>query len=204
MKISHVTVGKWKENSYLIENEGLSWLVDPGEDFDVINNVFNKTAYQGILLTHGHFDHIGAAKQFQDAYNIPLYIHSKDMRLISQANLYRKLAGDSAVYGTPKIDFYIDDLKEIPFGNVKISIIHLPGHTEGSVCFIIGNDIISGDLLFSRELGRTDLPGGNKTKLLASIDFLINYYEGYNLYPGHGQSFKLTPELVAEIKEKIK
>jgi len=204
MKISQVTVGKWKENSYLIENEGLSWIVDPGEDFDLLSRVFGKSAYQGILLTHGHFDHVGAAKQFQDKYHLPLYIHSKDKRLLSQANLYRKLAGDSVVYGTPKIDFYFDDVKKIPFGGINISVINLPGHTEGSVCFIIENDIISGDLLLSKELGRTDLPGGNKAKLLASIDFLINHYEGYNLYPGHGPSFRLTPELVAEIKEKVK
>lgn len=204
MKISHATVGKWKENSYLIENEGLCWLVDPGEDFDTLNSQFNKSAYQGILLTHGHFDHIGAAKQFQDAYNIPLYIHSKDKRLVSQANLYRKLAGDSSVYQTPRIDFYVDDVKEIPFGGTNISVIHLPGHTDGSVCFIIGNDIISGDLLLSKELGRTDLPGGNKAKLFSSVEFLIDHYEGYNIYPGHGPSFTLTPALVAEIKEKIK
>ncbi len=92
--VKTLCVGDWKENSYLLEYRNEAWLIDPGDDFNELDSFFSISQYRvkGIINTHGHFDHIGAVSDFKEKYNIPFYIHSKDMQLVRQGNLYRRLA----------------------------------------------------------------------------------------------------------------
>ena len=92
--IKSATVGQWHENTYFLHNEREGWIIDPGDEFEILNDIVkrDKIKLKGIINTHGHFDHLGAVSAFKNEYNIPFYIHSKDKRLVGQANLYRNLA----------------------------------------------------------------------------------------------------------------
>lgn len=190
IQLKSKTVGKWRINSYLIHSGKEAWLIDPGDDFDILCDEFDVNNYsiKGILCTHGHFDHIGATASFQRKYQLPLYIHSYDKKLISRSNLYRKLAGGNVV-STPQIDFYLDDISFLKLNDQVITVLHTPGHTPGSVVFIFDQRIISGDILFSDKVARTDLPGGNEQQLAQTISFLKGNFSGYTMYPGHGNCF---------------
>jgi glyoxylase-like metal-dependent hydrolase (beta-lactamase superfamily II) len=130
-------------------------------------------------------------------------MHSKDKRILYQANLYKKISGDNNICLVPQIDFYLDEINELNISHKVIKIHSIPGHTEGSVCFEIGNNLIIGDLFFKNEIGRTDLPGGNFNKIKNSINYILESFFMFNIYPGHGQPFVLTRETIFELKKKI-
>lgn len=203
IQIRLATVGKWKENSYQICYKNASWLIDPGDDFNRLNTVFDTNNIYGILSTHGHFDHIGAVSEFQNNYNLDFYLHSKDKRVLSQANLHRKIVGDNKISKTPIINYYLDDIKSLPFLDKQIKVHHFPGHTEGSVGFELDNNLFTGDLFFFNGLVRNDLPGGNQKKLIDSLDFVIHNFANFIIYPGHGKYFVLNSTLILRFKEII-
>ena len=201
MEIYCKRIGEWNENSYLIVEDENALLIDPGDYFNELDDFFNtyNVSYLAILNTHGHFDHIGAVEEFRVKYKIPFYLHSKDKRIVHQANLFRKLAGLSTVRLTPKIDFFLDSIQEIDLLPSKLKIHYTPGHSEGSVCFEIGNNLLSGDLIFNDSIGRNDLPGGDLKKLKESIKYLVKNFEGFNIYPGHGIPFVLDKEKISTL-----
>lgn len=203
--IKYKTVGPWKENSYCVQYKDQAFLVDPGDEFELLENEFNTKNLKiyGILSTHGHFDHIGAVSEFKNKYELPFYLHSKDKQILRQANLYKKLAGKSGVFETPSVDFFLDDISELKLGEEIVKIHHTPGHTNGSVCFELGNNLLSGDLLFKDAIGRVDLPGGNSVLLAQSIQYVINNFMGYMIFPGHGLPFNLTETEARHLKSLI-
>lgn len=194
LSVIKCTVGVWKENAYLVSNNKETILIDPGDEFETIDAVFIDNTLPPIswvVATHGHFDHIGATQGFKIKYNIPFGIHSKDRRILHQANLYRKFAGDNTIFITPKIDFNLENNVGLTLGESNVVIHHTPGHSEGSVSLEIGKNLFSGDILLFNEIGRTDLPGGDKEKIIDSIRFILNNFIGYTIYPGHGMPFIL-------------
>lgn len=203
--IRYETVGLWAENSYIIEYKGKSILIDPGDDFSKLDDSFSKNGCTPVCIinTHAHFDHIGSVEDFKIKYNLPFYLHSKDKRLLHQANLYRRITGDTQISKSPGIDFYLDDMEYISFEDKKIFIHHLPGHSDGSVCFEIDKNLISGDIIFQDILGRIDLPGGNKPLLNASVSYILDRFKGYAIYPGHTMPFILDEHVIAGIKKLI-
>lgn len=205
VEIKYYTVGKWCENSYLIKAGNDAWLVDPGDEFEQLENVFKveELSLKGIINTHGHFDHVGAVSQFKEKYKLPFYIHSKDKQILSQANLYKKLAGGITFFITPTIDEYLDDQKNIIINQKNIKVHHTPGHTNGSVSFEIDKTLITGDLLFKANIGRVDLPGGNIELLNQSILFVLENFEGFMIYPGHGEPFLLDEQVISTLKKMI-
>lgn len=203
--INFRTVGKWKENSYLVQLGNEGWMIDPGDEFELLNLMVVNQGCQlkGIINTHGHFDHLGAIADFQNQYNLPFYIHSKDKQLVRQGNLYRKLAGDPTTFQTPVITEFLDKMPGILLGNYDVILHHVPGHTYGSVCFQIDKALFTGDLFFADTIGRTDLPGGNKPLLVKSIEFVLENFQGYLIYPGHGQPFVLDEKVIKRLKQQL-
>lgn len=201
--VQRCVVGLWRENSYFVTSNKCAWLIDPGQEFELLRRHFKADNYQikGILGTHGHFDHIGAVADLKEMYNISFYMHGLDKRILHQANLYRKLAGDALITRTPSIDCDLADLKPIRFGNYDIKVYHTPGHSAGSVCFEIDRFLFSGDLFFSDGFGRTDLPGGNRKQIIDSIHFVCDRFLNYRIFPGHGESFVLTKDIASKIKQ---
>jgi hydroxyacylglutathione hydrolase len=202
LTIKAITVGYWKVNCYLVVAGEEGWLIDPGDDFEIISNYFNLDNYKlkGIINTHGHFDHIGAVTDIKEKYKVPFLAHSKDKRLIGQGNIYRKMAGDSTIKKTPVIDIYLDNLTYLELLDQRIIIHYTPGHTTGSVCFEIDRNLFTGDLFFNNNIGRTDLPGGNKDLLLTSVNYIFNNFIGVHIYPGHGESFILDGNVINRLK----
>lgn len=184
-------MGKWKVNSYKITYRDHSMLIDVGGNKNEIEKSFNVGNYKGLLITHGHFDHIGDIHEFITKGKIPLYLNSADKKLLARANLYRKIMDAGEYYKTPTISETLDDLTEIEFLDKKIEIIHTPGHTQGSVSFVIDKNLFVGDLFTKEGNGRTDMPGGNITQLQKSIEMIFSKFKGFKIYPGHGDSFIL-------------
>lgn len=201
--INKVILGAWKENCYIISCDDEAWIVDPGEDSELIISSLKLDEYKlkGIIGTHGHFDHIGAVRILQEKYNIPFFIHSEDKRLVTQGNLYRNMLGDVTIYKTPKIDGYLEDKKYLELKHHKILIHHTPGHTNGGVCFEIENNLIVGDTLLKINPSIKYLPGGNKRLMLRSLNFLLKEFKGFVINPGHGKEFTLDDELITKFKQ---
>lgn len=205
IKINVITVGNWKVNCYLVSCANEAWIIDSGDDFEtIVRYLFlDNFNLKGIINTHGHFDHIGAVAEIQQKYKIPFLIHSKDKRLVSQGNLYRRMAGDITVKQTPVIDTYLDNITYLKLQDKRILIHHTPGHTSGCVCFEIDENLITGDLFFENSVGRTDLAGGNKDLLLTSLNYIFEKFKGFRIHPGHGESFILDLNLINKLKLMI-
>lgn len=205
LEIIYETVGKWHENSYCINLDGEAWIIDPGDSFLILDASFSLAScrVKGIFCTHAHFDHIGAAAAFIEKYSLPFYLHSDDKKILRQANLYRKLAGSSDFFEVPKVISFINEHSSFSVGSKQIIVHHTPGHTAGSVTFQIENNLFTGDLLFKTVLGRVDLPGGNIELIKRSANFILTNFKDYNIYPGHGEPFVLTQNVINNLNQFI-
>jgi hydroxyacylglutathione hydrolase len=199
LKINTYPLGPIQTNCYIISDEtGNCLIVDPGEESGrIINKVKSKELTPiAILLTHAHFDHIGAVDSIRDRYNIPVYIHEEEQDWLTDS----KLNGSAKYPGLPnvrtrKADKLISDEGIMNVGPFEFEVRHTPGHSPGSVSYIfaVSRFAIVGDTLFQQGVGRTDLPGGNMGVLLTSIhDKLLSLDDDFIIYPGHGPS--TTPE----------
>ena len=138
-----------------------------------------------ILLTHGHFDHIAGLPFASEA---KVLMHEADMQWVSEVNTYLPMIGMPSME-VPKIDAFINDGDIIKLGNLEIKAIHTPGHTQGGVCFLVENNLFSGDTIFRESVGRCDLPGGNIDQIVDSIESRIfTLPEETVIYPGHGKT----------------
>lgn len=176
-------------NCYLMIDGNQCFIIDPGYEGERVQKFLkvNNLRPVGILITHGHIDHIGAVHNF----NLPVYIHKKDKELIENddkngfTHFNKKMP-----YKISDIDFrYIDDQYELTLNSKSIQIIHTPGHTTGCVCYKFGNDLYTGDTLFKNAVGRWDFPTGDERQLKDSVKYLIeNFPENLKIHPGHGAS----------------
>ena len=181
-----VTGEIYQENCYIIFDGKDSIIIDPGDDFDLIDNAItqNKLVPSAILLTHGHFDHVGAVKSLKEKYNIKVYMNSEDLELLSFMRIKD--------FG---IDVDIKELEEICVGNIKIKCIKTPGHSKGSVCYIIDDFLFSGDTLFAGSIGRCDLPGGSPVALLNTLStIIVKLDDKFIVLPGHGEKSTIAEE----------
>lgn len=198
MTIKGIVNGKWAENCYIISANNKAIVLDPGGNVDVVSKYLNENKLElcAIINTHAHFDHVVAVADIKEIYKIPFYLHSKDERLLKSANLYMSLFEGESKIGTPSVDFYLDKIS-IPFliEDFEINVLFTPGHTEGSVCFLIGNSLFTGDTLLKGTIGRVDLPGANKEKLKHSLTMISKLNSDLVLYPGHGEDTTLSREL---------
>jgi glyoxylase-like metal-dependent hydrolase (beta-lactamase superfamily II) len=199
MKIIKIITGKLKQNCYLLSNNKLLIIIDPGNDAKKIVNEINKNNLipLAILNTHAHFDHIGAVDYLKNKYSIPFYLHSKDTRLLKSANLYQLVFKGDGKIKVPSVDFFFDDdnNQSDNFGEMKFSFLHTPGHTNGSGCIKINNNLFTGDTIMRNVIGRSDLPGGNKNKLIDSLIKIKDLPKNINIYPGHGKNSILSDEI---------
>lgn len=180
------------QNTYIIIDVKSSrqFVIDPGDNGEFIEDIIrnNKVALSAILFTHGHFDHIGASHYLSEKFDVPCYIHENDLRLVKKAPNYALLFEQKVIKAPVRLTSFIAEIEEIP-----LKILHTPGHTDGSCCFILGNSIFTGDTLLLNEIGRTDLPGGSEEKLKESLSLLSSVSnESTIIFPGHGEIFNFT------------
>ena len=198
MEIYNLFPGSFGSNCYLLISENQAAVVDPSADAEVI---LQKVAQHGatlqyILLTHGHFDHICSLDTLRAKTAIPAYIHmgDADMPADAEKNAFLTFFGCSRTYRTPEKTVQEGDV--LTLGNEHIRVLHTPGHTEGSVCYLCNDKaLITGDTLFERGFGRYDLHGGNPYKLRQSLERLALLDHALVIYPGHGSPTDLGDAL---------
>ena len=185
------------ENSYLIVDEktNRSALVDCNTYDDKMRELIGDTDLEYVLLTHGHFDHIGGTRAVKENYGAKVVISKKDAPMLNSAKL------SLAVFcGAPQNnvapDILISDGDEIELGDLKIKVISTPGHTEGSICLFLDSSLterldakpvlIAGDTLFFGSIGRTDFSGGSMSAMRKSLKRLAVLPDDTVVLPGHG------------------
>jgi len=190
MIFEQIPVGQMQNFSYLIGDEESkeAAIVDPAWEVDKIINTASKydLDIKFILITHSHYDHIDKVKEIVDATDATVYVHKDDMDEIKNR-------------GVDKIKT-IDDNDEITIGKIKIKVLHTPGHSPGSVCYLFDSKIITGDMLFVEAIGRVDLPGGDIEKMFNSLQILKKLNENIEVYPGHDYGSKINSTIGYEKK----
>lgn len=191
MIFEQIPAGIMQNFSYLIADEKTkeAAIVDPGWDAGRILEIAKRhdAAIKSILLTHSHYDHSHDVKKIADATDATVYVHKEEIDEIKSK-------------GINKIEI-IEDGDEISVGKVKIKVIHTPGHTPGSVCFLVDNKkLITGDTLFVENIGRVDLPGGDARIMSESLKKLKKLNDAIEVYPGHDYGSKKSSTIGYEKK----
>lgn len=187
LNIHTLTLGLYQTNCYIVHNENSKEciVIDPGYD---ANTILNRAALLGlqikaILLTHGHFDHVGAVRQIAADTDCQVYVAEKELSLPAAMT-------DGPLFYT---DLY-PAAGKIFVAGLGIGILPTPGHTPGSVCLITGDVIFSGDTLFAGSMGRCDFPGSSIFDMRKSMKKLYNLAGDYRVFPGHAESTTLEYE----------
>ena len=184
---TRLPLGVYQANCYIIreENSTSCCVLDPGgEAKKVLEFMENRgLTLEAILLTHGHFDHVGAVKDLYEKTLCKVYLHTDDLML--PENLTAGPLFYTHEYGEGDI---------LELAGLTIRVMHTPGHTEGSVCLLVDDVIFAGDTLFCHSCGRTDLPGGSPEALTASLARLKALEGDYRVMPGHNRATTLAIE----------
>lgn len=190
-----LTLGDYQTNTYIVHDSAVKTcvVIDPGyEGQSILDKVRSLgLTIQAVLLTHGHFDHVGAVEQIVEQTQCALWMHRAD---------WEKPPAPINSYLYPLAN---NDFTEISFcregdvieaAGVRFSVLETPGHTEGSVCYRCPEALFSGDILFAGSCGRTDLPGGDRRAMAASLKHLAELEGDCRVFPGHGSSTTLSRE----------
>ena len=208
MLIKSFAAGPWATNCYLVANEANSEciIIDPG--YESLSDIKRITQQFGLhpvatLLTHGHMDHVWSVVPLCKDHNISAYLHAQDECMItSPEKAYSKSGWEDIVNMAGGIPDYkpkdlklIKENKVLDLAGIKFKSHHAPGHTKGSTVFESGSHLFSGDVLFNRGIGRTDLPGGDASAMdhtLANV--ILTFPDVMSVYPGHGPSTTIKDE----------
>lgn len=198
MKIERFVLGDFEVNSYLIINNKETVLIDAGFEPDVVAEyiMINNLELKAILLTHAHFDHIGGLEEIRERFNVDVYIHKNEAEWLINPSFNGSkdfpFFGEVSCNPASKL---LTDNDELVFGDLKIQIIHTPGHTPGGVSYLINRWLFTGDTLFNNSIGRTDLWGGNYKQLIDSIkNKIFKLSNEVVIYPGHGEKTSIKNE----------
>ncbi|ADH64996.1 beta-lactamase domain protein [Allomeiothermus silvanus DSM 9946] len=197
MNVYRLTVGPLQENTYLlVGKDGRGVVVDPGDEAGRILAEIRRVGLrpEAILLTHAHFDHVGAVAPLAEQLNLPIYLHQQDL------GLYRYAPEAAARWGLfvprpPEPAGFLTEGQTLDFG-LGLEVLFLPGHAPGHVGFYSAEtgNLVSGDVLFKGGIGRYDLPGANAEELAASLRRLLGLPPQTTVWPGHGPATTLEHE----------
>ena len=189
--VACVTVGMFQENCYLYACPQTleAVIIDPGDEAErILQRIAElKLIPKYIINTHGHIDHIGAIDAVSALYPVPLAIHPDDVHMYTDERVARTF-GRRAPLVQRKPDILLNEGDTFSFGTLTLEVLHTPGHTPGGVCLVSRPYcVFSGDTLFHRGIGRTDLEGGNYEQLIRSIrEKLYTLDDDLVVFPGHG------------------
>jgi len=194
VRIDRVTVGALDTNCWVVSDDhgGPAIVIDPGDDAPAIIATLGDRELAAVVLTHGHFDHVGAVGQLLATRAAPIAIHEADASSITTA-----VGTGGALFGfdehvSPPADQLLIDGSRLQAGEVTLEVLHTPGHTPGGICLLASDraDVIhlfSGDTLFAGSVGRTDFPGGDGRQLAASLaQKIVGLPAETVVHPGHG------------------
>ncbi|MBQ2766539.1 MAG: MBL fold metallo-hydrolase [Clostridia bacterium] len=195
MRIRNLYRGGWLSNCYLVSEGSDAVIIDPSSPTEEITDMLARAelTLRGILLTHGHFDHILSLDSLRDATGAPAYLHHGDADFPTDASqsCYLTILGRDIRHRAA--DVLLMGGEVLTLGSMTFSVLHTPGHTGGCVCYRCEDALFTGDTIFAEGYGRTDLPGGNAMLLRESLNRLAGMQdEGLTIYPGHGLSCLLA------------
>ena len=188
MRIETIVCGALEENAYIVSRSGRDdcAVIDPGDDAQALLRALAGRRVAGILLTHGHYDHILGAKALQDVSGAEIYAGAADLPMLQEAALCLYDPGACRAPFEPMEGRAYGE--EISLAGICLRVCPTPGHTPGSVCLYDQAEqvIFTGDTLFLGGYGRVDLPGGSFRQLRESLRFLLSLPGEIRFYPGHG------------------
>ena len=190
MILESFPTGPLQVNCYIVgcEETRQAAIIDPGGDVEQILTLVEKLNLKVVKLinTHGHFDHVGGNAKLIAKTGAEFYLHESDKKLLNMAGEHALLYGLQAE-PSPEPDKLLSGGEEIEIGQLKLKVLHTPGHTPGGICLYVDRHVIVGDTLFAGSVGRTDLPGGNHQQLVESIQTqLLPLPDTTVVHPGHG------------------
>lgn len=192
MEIRKFSLGQMGTNCYVLwdENSLEAVVIDPGFEDNRVLDIIEKSKLnvKYILLTHGHFDHLGGVNQVKDTTGAKVLIHENDADCLMDPSRNLSVLAGMNLELEPA-DGLLSENEVIAIGDLKIRVIHTPGHSKGGVCFYVGDTLIAGDTMFNTSIGRTDFADGDLSELLESINhkiFLLD--DDVKVLPGHGEN----------------
>ena len=192
MIVKTYPLGSLQTNCYIAidEDTNKAAIIDPGAQANYLIKEIEALGINidVILLTHCHFDHDGAVTELKDKYKVDVYLNEAEEEYmnIDTTGIFGKL---------PKFYKYFNEVQEIKVGNLTFKTIFTPGHTKGGTCFLVEDNVFTGDTLFNSSIGRTDFLGGSYNELINSIETkLMTLDNNVNVYPGHGPKSTIIHE----------
>lgn len=197
LNVQRLAVGQLLANCFVARtSETSAVVIDPGDEAERICAYLDKNglAPKKILLTHGHFDHMNAAAELKERYNIPVYIHEGDACMLTDPE-------KALAYFIPDFPYHaVTDFITVREGDkieqdgYTFEVWSTPGHSKGSVCYVCGDEIFAGDTIFCGSVGRTDLYSGDRREQTESLARLKSHEQDFVLYCGHGENTALSAE----------
>ncbi|WLR49774.1 MBL fold metallo-hydrolase [Bacillus tianshenii] len=202
MKWEQLPLGPLQTNAYIVWNDNNEAVViDPGGEAEKLFQWLDERSLQvkAVLLTHAHFDHIGAVDEVRERFNVPVYLHKneKDWLMDPASNGSEFFLLSKSITAKPA-DQLFEGEQALTISSFEFEVLETPGHSPGSVSFYVkdANVVFAGDTLFARSIGRTDLPGGSHKVLIDSIhDKLLSLPESTTVAPGHGPTTTVQSEM---------
>ncbi|GHU58443.1 MBL fold hydrolase [Clostridia bacterium] len=195
-EIKQLALGSLSTNCYIVwdsRDKNNAVIIDPADSYYVIERFLTDKSLTpvAILITHAHSDHTGAVARLKDGFpNIRVFVHEDDADFCEEV----ALSGARALYEPFPVDERVKDGDEIKIGVMTFRVVHTPGHSRGSVLYVIGNAMFSGDTLFAGSVGRVDLPGGDPAAQRVSLRRIAAMPGDYDVYPGHDVATTLERE----------
>lgn len=187
MIVERLVLGELDTNCFVVadESDGSLIVIDPAGEAAVLLAAIGERPVGAIVLTHGHFDHLGAARELVAVTGAPILVHAADAASITSAH-----GSGGAMFGfdysAPTADRELVDGDLVEVGRLRLTVLHTPGHTPGSMCLVGDGHLFAGDTLFSGSVGRTDFPGGDPRAMQRSIARLAALPDETGVHCGHG------------------
>jgi glyoxylase-like metal-dependent hydrolase (beta-lactamase superfamily II) len=185
MDVVGFTVGPVQENAWLVSNDGRGVLVDPGEEAERLQREIAEVELEAILITHCHFDHVGAVAAMARHTGAPVYCPAGEVKILENINDYVRWPGFGP-FEPYSPEHAVNGGDTLELAGLTFDVISTPGHSPDHVTYATGNAILSGDVLFQGSVGRTDLPGSDHATLMRSIATLLDTLpDETHVLPGH-------------------